>query len=654
MRITTSRIIAFTFIALIVGGLVFLRVGQNSGTASVGSRAGQLDTQPCTYATEAGDVPADCGTLTVPENRHDPRSRLIGLPVVRVHAKSNHPAEPIFRLVGGPGGTNMTFPQASRFIADHDLVLVGYRGVDGSSRLDCAEVTTVLAHSHDLLAADSLTAQAKAFLACANRLTASGVDLAGYSLPEQIDDMEAARLALGYHQVDLISESEGTRMAMIYSWRYPASIHRSVMIGVNPPGNFLWDPLTTDSQLAHVAQLCAQDSACRGRTNDLTQTMHSTATNMPNRWGLLQIKPGDVRLGSFFGLFDTRSAPPTLPGVVDAWLAAAHGDPSGLWFVSTFGSLVFPTSIVWGESAAIGMADAPYANAYFATHPQEEHDTVLGNPGTAWYWADGAWTKAWPIAPDATEYSQVRTSQTDTLLVGGTLDFTTPPQNATKELLPYLPHGQQVVLSELGHVPDFWAYEPSASTRLILTYLDTGRVDQSGYTYAALGFTPGLSYPTLAKIVLALLVGLGFLTVVSLIVLVLRVRGRGRFGRVAAPILRTVYAAVLGVGGWCLAALVVLTALPTVAINDELPVAIGVGIPIGLGVYLAWSRRDRISSTATIGLVGALVCALVGGWLGFQVLSGITALATAVVGAIVGANLAVLVVDMVRDEPSSC
>ena len=28
---------------------------------------------------------------------------------------------------------------------------------------------------------------------------------------------------------------------MIYSWRYPESIHRSVMIGVNPPGNFLWD-----------------------------------------------------------------------------------------------------------------------------------------------------------------------------------------------------------------------------------------------------------------------------------------------------------------------------------------------------------------------------------------------------------------------------
>lgn len=658
MKVTTpARVTAFAIIALIVGGMVFLRVGQDSGTYSVGSRAGQLDLRPCTYSTEDGDVPADCGTITVPENRHDQRSRLIGLPVIRVHARSGHPAEPIFRFNGGPGQSNMTFPQTSRLTAGHDLVMVGYRGVDGSSRLDCPEVTTVVAHSGDLLAQDSLTAQANAFRACANRLTAAGVDLAGYSLPEQVDDMEAARVALGYHQIDLLSTSEGTRLAMTYSWRYPASIHRSVMIGVNPPSHFLWDPGTTDSQLAHVAQLCARDSACRSRTDDLVATMRATATNMPDRWAFLRIKPGDARLGSFFGLFDSRSAPPDLPGIVDAWLAAAHGDPSGLWFVSTFSGIVFPTSFVWGEAAAIGMADAPYANAYFAAHPQEEHDTVIGNPGTAWYWADGALAKAWPAAPDATEYSQVRTSRTDTLLIGGTLDFTAPAQNATRELLPYLPNGHQVVLSELGHTPDFWGYEPDAGKRLILTYFDTGRVDQSGYTHAALDFTPGVSYPTLAKIVLTLLVGLGSLAVVSLIVLALLVRRRGRLGRVAAALMRSVFAAVLGVGGWCLAALIVLSALPTVAINDDVPVAVGVGIPIGVGVYLAWSRRDRTSATATIGLVAALACALTGGWLGFQVLSGITGLGTAVAGAIVGANLALLVIDVVgdvvRDRPNS-
>ena len=52
----------------------------------------------------------------------------------------------------------------------------------------------------------------------------------------------------------------------------------------------------------------------------------------------------------------------------------------------------------------------------------------------------------------------------------------TPPQNATRELLPHLPNGHQVVLAGLGHADDFWAYEPDASTHLIDTYLDSGRV----------------------------------------------------------------------------------------------------------------------------------------------------------------------------------
>ena len=71
------------------------------------------------------------------------------------------------------------------------------------------------------------------------RLERSGVDLDGYTLAEQADDIEAARVALGYQRIDLFSESAGTRLGMTYQWRYPNSVDRSVMIGVNPPGNFI-------------------------------------------------------------------------------------------------------------------------------------------------------------------------------------------------------------------------------------------------------------------------------------------------------------------------------------------------------------------------------------------------------------------------------
>jgi len=74
-------------------------------------------------------------------------------------------------------------------------VLVGYRGVDGSVRLDCPEVESAMEHSADLLSEQSYRAVAAAYRSCADRLRSDGVDLAGYSMPEEVDDLEAARRA---------------------------------------------------------------------------------------------------------------------------------------------------------------------------------------------------------------------------------------------------------------------------------------------------------------------------------------------------------------------------------------------------------------------------------------------------------------------------
>ena len=137
-----------------------------------GAHAGQLVLHPCTYATEEGGYAADCGTLVVPENRHDSHSRLIALPVKRIRALSAHPGEPVFRLQGGPGLTNMDFPDASRFAGDRDVVLVGYRGVDGSSVLDCPEAVSAMKHSHDFLGSAYYDAYAKGLSECAQRLAA--------------------------------------------------------------------------------------------------------------------------------------------------------------------------------------------------------------------------------------------------------------------------------------------------------------------------------------------------------------------------------------------------------------------------------------------------------------------------------------------------
>src|SRR5215471_2277805 len=100
-----ARIAALALIALVASGLAYLHLASGSRTVSVpsGAKAGQLRLHSCTYATAKGSYRADCGTLVVPENRHDPASRLIALPVTRIHSLSARPGIPIFRLQGGPG-----------------------------------------------------------------------------------------------------------------------------------------------------------------------------------------------------------------------------------------------------------------------------------------------------------------------------------------------------------------------------------------------------------------------------------------------------------------------------------------------------------------------------------------------------------------------
>src|SRR5688572_16181080 len=169
---TASRIVALLVIGMLALGLIYLRIGADDGSVAVpaGAQAGDLILEPCTYPTEDGGYDADCGTLVVPENRADPESRLIALPVTRIRARSQLPAEPVFRLQGGPGVTNMEFAAASRFADKHDVVLVGYRGVEGSSMLDCPEVESALKHSSDLVGEQSFQAYGDALRACANRL----------------------------------------------------------------------------------------------------------------------------------------------------------------------------------------------------------------------------------------------------------------------------------------------------------------------------------------------------------------------------------------------------------------------------------------------------------------------------------------------------
>ena len=183
-----------------------------------------INLEVCTYEARDVEYAAECGDLVVPENRSDPDSRLISIPITRIHSTGNQTATPVFYLSGGPGESNMRFfgGRVAWFIEQTDIVLVGYRGVDGSVRLDCPEISAHIKNlPGDMLGETSLEQMTAAYSGCAQRIQNDGVDLAGYTPVEVVDDVEAARLALGYEKINLFSIGYGTRLAMIYAWRYP-------------------------------------------------------------------------------------------------------------------------------------------------------------------------------------------------------------------------------------------------------------------------------------------------------------------------------------------------------------------------------------------------------------------------------------------------
>jgi pimeloyl-ACP methyl ester carboxylesterase len=408
-----------------------------------------------------------------------------------------------------PGTSNLDFQHLEDVLGNHDFVQVGYRGVDGSVVLDCPEISDAVRSVRDVLSDESLASYTAAGTNCAGRLQAEGVDLAGYTLTETIDDNEDARVALGYERINLLGGSYGTRLEMIYEWMHPDSLHRVVMLAVNPPGHFAWDAEVVDAQIEDYAGLCAQDAECSARTGDLVASMSRLSGDMPDRWLFIPIDEDAVKLLTHVMLYESIQ-PPGMPvplygpAAVDMWLAAAEGDASGMALASMSRNLFLPTLWTWGEGLSLGASVDDYNDpARDYRREFEAPGTILGSPVSLMLWSMGL---EWPIHPIPQEYLEVQPTDVETLLVSGSIDFSTPPQFATEELLPYLSNGEQVILKDLGHVSSFWSSQPEARVHMLNTFFDTGQADASLYTCQPLDFDVGLGWPALAKLLAAVVV----------------------------------------------------------------------------------------------------------------------------------------------------
>lgn len=182
--------------------------------------------------------PARYGTLVAYENRSIRNSPLITIPVI--HIKCLYPEKrhnPIFILNGGPGETNLRNELIfSELLQYFDLVLVGYRGVDGSINLSS------LIHESDSLANTLHTLGITAFqnqvLKNVNSKLNESIDISAYSMSEVVNDIREVCLNLPADTINLMAFSYGTMVAQMYNCQYSGKVGKMVLLGAREPGNF--------------------------------------------------------------------------------------------------------------------------------------------------------------------------------------------------------------------------------------------------------------------------------------------------------------------------------------------------------------------------------------------------------------------------------
>lgn len=214
------------------------------------------------------------GYLEVLENRQDPKSKTIEIPIYIFQSRSEKPKkDPIIYTVGGPGSTTMTTAQYMnyyKYLDDRDFILVEQRGnYYANPHLDCPEWSNAI-HESNLPNFDSDNYDdliAKAAKSCKERLKEKGIDLNGYNTNEIAADIDDLVNVLDIEKYNLLTISYSTKIAQVLIRDYPGRI-RSVVMDSPLPLEVNYDEESVANLLESLTNLlsdCESDEKCNNK-----------------------------------------------------------------------------------------------------------------------------------------------------------------------------------------------------------------------------------------------------------------------------------------------------------------------------------------------------------------------------------------------------
>ena len=430
--------------------------------------AARFERAACPVEVAAGER-IDCGVLLVPENRNKAESRTIRLPVMLFRSRAASPAiDPVLFLTGGPGNSGVAGRRSGHgipFLDERDYIVMEQRGTGfASPALECPAINTIKTEiAAGRLRGDAANAElVKAATACREKLTASGVDLDGYTSEASADDIEDLRRALGYAKWNLYGLSYGTRLALTVLRRHPSGVRSVVLDSVLPPEvNF--DEVASSNLLRALNAVfdgCASDRECGTAHPGLRRgfaDLVAAADRQPLR---LPIDPADAR-GSHAevrgaqlvdAIYNALHKPQVIPQIPRIVSAAAAGSCAEL--LALVKENLGPSSVSWGMRYSVWCAEEmPFESA---ERIAAQLSPGLGLGGIDETTASPEVCRAWKVAPAQAVENEPVKSDIPTLILAGEFDPDTPPDWG-RQLLESMPNARYVEFRGRSHGAGFTA-----------------------------------------------------------------------------------------------------------------------------------------------------------------------------------------------------
>jgi pimeloyl-ACP methyl ester carboxylesterase len=439
---------------------------------------------------------ARCASIEVAEDRSQPAGRKIAIAIMKLPANTLNPKpDPLFMLAGGPGQSATALVPLAGLLTgvrrNRDIVLIDPRGTGQSAPLRCAALAP-----RDPFDEFSDTDIAMAAHRCIAELASAGdADVAQYTTPTFVADIEAVRVALGYDRINIWGGSYGTRVAQEYMRRHPDHVRAVVLDGVAPPGLRtsldIWP--TRDAAIADVFTACAEQPACKRAYPDLNATLASIKKQLGPGGKLVVADPRSgvehgvtLDFDMVIGALHMLVYAPDFASLIPTLLARAQvGDFAPLVAASLL--LTEDVGRTMNQALHYAVTCAEDAPRISAAEAQNVFSTLRA-PALAE--RNLAACAGWPHPPLPADFNAPLVSDTPVLMLSGGLDPVTPPANA-KKVAETLSNSRQVIAAGYGHIVSPHACAP----RLIDKFIDDagfGALPQSCLDYFASSTRPPL------------------------------------------------------------------------------------------------------------------------------------------------------------------